>query len=184
MSISFEAVSVTPQTVKTGEQFLLSTKIKAGYTNQVPISINPDGSIYNGGLGYKNKTRVRSGGAEATSDGASCTGFILVKPNDVVRVSGWNMKATSGTGSNNSINIADADFNNLGQWAANNNYGYGNLQGTSYAKNDYMVEETTGVYKWIVPPAEYGAAYIRVSGHTGYGATGHLMIVTVNEKIE
>lgn len=183
MSISFEAVSVTPQTVKTGEQFLLSTKIKAGYTNQVPISINPDGSIYNG-TGYKNGYRIRSGGAEATSSGASCTGFIPVKPNDVVRVSGWNMKTTSGTGSNNAINIADVNFNNLGQWAANSEWGYGNLQGTSYAKNAYMVEESTGVYKWIVPPTDVGnIAYIRVSGHTGFGETGHLMIVTVNEEI-
>ncbi|MBR4419344.1 MAG: hypothetical protein IKT32_00530 [Clostridia bacterium] len=183
MSISFEAVSVTPQTVKTGESFLLSTKIKAGYTNLVPTSIGTDKKVYNNGLGYKSGYRIRSGGAEQVKDGGSCTGFIPVKPNDVVRVSGWNIKE-SGAGACNAINISDANFNNLGQWAANNDWGYGNLQGTNYAKQAYMVEETTGVYKWVVPPAEYGAAYIRVSGFTGYGDTGYKMIVTVNEEIE
>jgi hypothetical protein len=41
------------------------------------ISTEKDGiTIYNGGLGYKNGYRVRSGGAEVTQQSAVCTGFI------------------------------------------------------------------------------------------------------------
>lgn len=59
------------------------------YTNLVYSSINADGTIYNGGLGYKEGYRIRSGGAEAEYNSV-CTGFIPVKSGDVVRLSGWD----------------------------------------------------------------------------------------------
>ena len=186
--IDLTSATVTPETLvegtiafnSAGEQIIGTLVISGGYTNQVPISINADGTIYNSGLGYKNGYRVRSGGAEAASNGATCTGFIPVKPSDIIRLKGWDMKVNNTA---NSINIYDSSFTNLGQWAANSAYGYGTLAGTDYAKNDYMVEETTGVYKWVVPPTDVGnIAYIRVSGNTG--GIGANMIVTVNEEIK
>ena len=46
---------------------------KGGHTNLVPLSTEADGvTIYNGGLGYKNGYRIRSGGAEGATGVGSC----------------------------------------------------------------------------------------------------------------
>lgn len=68
------------------------------------------------------------------------------------------------------------------QIAGNNVSGYGifltNSELVSY-RWDSVIEETDGVYKWIVPP-NVGISYIRVTGRTTDGST---LIVTVNEEI-
>ncbi len=158
---------------------------RSGYTNRVPLSIDIDGSIYNGGLGYKNGYRIRSGGAEGAEETAAHTGFIPVSAGDEVRVSGWDFSVSQ---SANAINVFDASFTNLGQLVANfQNGGYG-IFAVSGAYIDYswksVIEESAGVWKWIVPPASSGAAYIRVSSYMQLGGDGSKMIVTVNEEIE
>ena len=186
--IDLTSSTVTPETLvegtiafnSAGEQIVGTLVISGGYTNQVPISINADGTIYNG-IGYKNGYRIRSGGEEQAFGGASCTGYIKVKPNDVIRISGFNIKNSSYTA--NVINISDSEFVNLGQWSANYAGGYGNLAGTAYAKAEAMIEEGNGVYKWVIPPADFcETAYIRVSGVTN--GDGSVMIVTVNVEIK
>lgn len=155
---------------------------KKGPTNRVPLSINADGSIYNG-TGYKNGYRVRSGGLEAAESVSACTGFIKVSPGDVVRFSGapW----FEGTSSSNALNAADASFTNIGQFTMGQNARYGIFESAykSYAASS-IVEEKTGVWRWVVPPAASGVAYIRISasGITN-GAPGAKMIVTINEEI-
>lgn len=154
---------------------------KSGYKNWVPYSTESDGvTIYNGGLGYKNDYRVRSGGAETAASQASCTGFIPVQPNDVIRISGCEFSEAK---TQNAINISDSSFTNLGQMAMNNSFGYGSLEGTTYGSSSSVVEETTGVYKWLVPPESYGVAYIRVTGYFSGGSDGASLIVTVNEEL-
>lgn len=56
------------------------------YTNQIPISTDKDGNIYNG-TGYNNRNRINSSGAVVayTNYPCSVTGFIPVKQGDVVR---------------------------------------------------------------------------------------------------
>ena len=154
---------------------------KSGPKNWVKHSINADGTIYNNGLGYKNGYRVRSGGAEAAASEASCIGFIPVKGGDIVRLSGWDFSLAS---AENSINAANSAFSNIGQFTTQPaNYGIFNSESGDY--NAYgvssVVEEKTGVWRWIVPPAASGVAYIRVTGHTN--GDGSNMIVTVNEEI-
>lgn len=154
-----------------------------GYVNQVPISKDANGNIYNG-VGYKNGYRVRSGGAEATSTNTSCTGFIPVKAGDVVRVSGWDWFA--GTSSQQALNVADSNFTNLGQFTMGQNARYGIFESTykNYTASS-IVEEKDGLWKWVVPPAESGIAYIRITGYDGTnGISGSQMIVTINEEIE
>lgn len=56
------------------------------YTNQLPISTDTDGNIYNG-TGYKVGYRFNSSGGESAIDGYALTGFIPAKANDVVRMS-------------------------------------------------------------------------------------------------
>lgn len=151
------------------------------YINWVFRSIETDGTIYNDGLGYKNGYRIRSSGAEGTLADAACTGYIPVNGGGAVRISGCDF-LTSGTG--NAINASDATFTNLGQIVSNYpSAGYGIFaNGGAYQSYcfDTIVEESSGVYKWIVPPSESGIAYIRVTGLTADGST---LIVTVNEEI-
>lgn len=149
------------------------------YTNQVPYSINADGTIYNNGLGYKNGYRVRSGGAEGTQTISCCTGFIRVNSGDVVRITGANYNWTKVS---EAINASDVSFTNLGQIVGNSTgYGIFSSGGAyySYSKQS-IVEESTGVWLWVVPPAESGVRYIRVTAPTDDGST---LTVTINEEI-
>lgn len=157
---------------------------KGGYKNWVPFSTESDGkTIYNGGLGYKNGYRVRSGGAETAHNNAACTGFIPVKGGDVVRISGWTRYTDSGNAAN-AINAANSSFTNIGQ-VSNGNYGIF-ASGGGYAAYDKSTIEdgANGISKWVVPPSASGVAYIRVSAYNPYdGAPGEKLIVTINEEI-
>lgn len=156
-------------------------ELPATYKNWVKYSTESDGAtIYNGGLGYKTGYRIRSGGAE-TGSNASCTitGFIPVKGGDTIRVAGadFSIQTTS-----NAINVSDSSFTNLGQIVSNMpSSGYG-IFASTYASYSFssIVEESEGVYKWIVPPSDSGIAYIRVTGEV---ADISQFIITVNEEI-
>lgn len=153
---------------------------KSGYKNWVTCSTESDGvTIYNGGLGYKNGYRIRSGGAEGAMTTGSCTGFIPVKGGDVIRLSGWDFSVST---TNNAINVSNAAFANIGQLTAQPAR-YGIFFDGSYNAYDYssVVQEKTGVWKWVVPPSASGVAYIRVSGYTV--GDGSKMIVTINEAL-
>lgn len=151
------------------------------YTNMVKKSTESDGkTIYNGGLGYKNGYRVRSGGTEAEAGWGACTGFIPVKGGDVVRLSGWDF---SHSVNENAINVSNSNFANIGQFTMSHaNYGIFTSGYEAYSYSS-VVQEKPGVWKWVVPPAASGVSFIRVTGYkgdTGYGAD---MIVTINEEI-
>ena len=163
--------------------FINGTQVwKSGYKNWVKYSTEADGkTIYNGGLGYKNDYRVRSGGAEVVATSCACTGFMPVKSGDVVRVSGVEFNVVT---NGNAINASDSSFNNLGQLVANfPSGGYGIFaSGETYFPYSWksIVEEKTGVWRWVVPPADSGVAYIRLSAQVLDGSS---MIVTINEEI-
>lgn len=150
---------------------------KSGYKNWVKYSTEADGvAIYNGGLGYKSETRVRSGGAEAAQGNSSCTGFIPVKPLSVVRVSGCLASTTTTT----AINVSDSTFTNLGQMVGNAGDGYGIMQeAANKTYNIGSVVQKDNYWEWVVPPDDR-IAYIRVTGETSDGSK---LIVTVNEEI-
>ena len=150
---------------------------KGGYTNLVPLSTEADGkTIYNNGLGYKNRYRVRSSGAEAASNTSACVGFIKATAGDIVRLSGYDVKNTAGA--QNAINVYDGNRTNLGQIVGNNTISYGCFNGTGINWDD-VIAEGNGVYYWVIPSG-YGIEYIRVTGYTNDGSK---MIVTVNEEI-
>lgn len=150
--------------------------------NWARFSTEADGvTIYNGGIGYKDGYRVRSGGAEGTTDRGSCTGFIPLKAGDTVRLSGYNALYNDAT---NAINVFNASKENIGQAAANvpsNGYGiFGN--GNAYDSYGWasVTQNPTGVYVWVAPP-HADIAFMRVSGYTL--ADGSKMIITVNQEI-
>ena len=153
------------------------------YKNWVKYSTESDGvTIYNGGLGYKDGYRVRSGGAEVGAGDAFCTGFIPVKGGDAIYLSGWNFSHASAA---NAINVSDSNRNNIGQFTMQPaSYGILNAYDGAYKEYSFssVVEVGTGVWKWVVPPSDSGVAYIRITGYQ-VDKTGADMIVTINEEI-
>ena len=151
--------------------------------NWARFSTEADGvTIYNGGIGYKDGYRVRSGGAEGTTDRGSCTGFIPLKAGDTVRLSGYNAIYNDAA---NAINVFNASKENIGQAAANvPSNGYGIFSnGAAYSSYGWasITQNPTGVYVWVVPP-HADIAFMRVSGYTL--ADGSKMIITVNQEID
>jgi hypothetical protein len=155
------------------------------YTNLVPTSVDTSGTVFNG-TGYQNNARINSSGVISTSNAVNttATGFIKVKGGDVVRIKGGNfMDSTNGSNAN-SIGVYDSSKNHLGTATAGGS-AYG-IFGNTYAayKFSSVVEETTGVYKWVVPPIASGVEWIRLSCYgMNYTALGANLIVTVNEEI-
>lgn len=153
---------------------------KGGYKNWVRYSINADGTIYNNGLGYKPGYRVRSGGAEDVANGV-CTGFIPVKSGQVVRISGCKFSVTR---KENSINVADSAYSNIGQFTMQPaHYGVISNNIPEYGAAS-VVEEVAGVWKWVVPPIGE-IAFIRVTGlaEADHEAVGAALIVTIDEEV-
>lgn len=80
----------------------------ATYTNQIPISLADDGSVYNG-KGYKENTRYSaSSKAESATDGAYTTGWIPVKGNEVVYLKNVSLSSSGASNANNVV-FASAD---------------------------------------------------------------------------
>lgn len=60
--------------------------VVVAYTNQIPLSINSDGTLYNDGQGWKTGYRLNSTGSEKEQANMEITGYIPVKYNDVIRM--------------------------------------------------------------------------------------------------
>ena len=154
--------------------------------NWVKYSTEADGTtIYNGGLGYKNGYRVSSEGFEKESYGTAHTGFIPVKAGDIIRISGMNFEHNEGHGS--ALNVFDSNFKNIGQFSMTSGE-YGIFLQSAYRaySRASVVQERTGVWRWIVPPTESGVSYIRISCNMydkSKPADGSLLVITINEKI-
>lgn len=185
--IDLTSSTVTPETLaegviafnSAGEQITGTYVISGGYTNQVPISINADGTIYNV-IGYKTGYRVRSGGAEAAQVNSICTGFIPFKLGDTLRIK----PALGNTSTTSCINFSDGSFTNLGQ--SNQSGSAGVQYGICSGNGQYFVPTIIdGVSVLTLDPSAPSASeikYIRVT-HDASITTGAAMIITVNEEI-
>jgi hypothetical protein len=58
---------------------------EVNYTNVLKTAIDTDGSLYNGGKGYKDGCMVKTDGTEAQTTGIDATGYISAKAGDVIR---------------------------------------------------------------------------------------------------
>lgn len=107
------------------------------YTNQIPISINADGTPFvgtNGEKGYKTNTRISlSGGGEKANTGSESTGFIPVTADSTIYIKDIEVLSTDTT--HGAVGY-DANFNKLGTSANGANihamfvtYGSGNVNG-------------------------------------------------------
>lgn len=146
---------------------------KGGYTNRVPLSIDTDGSIYNG-VGYLNGYRLSSSGAIKERVGSTVSGYIPVSGGDVVRIAG--VKWLNTDTSLNYVCGYDADFAHIGAvYSMNGGQGYGTTIWTS-------IEDLGGMNVAITLRQLSNLAYIRVSSATDT-QDGADMIVTVNEPL-
>lgn len=174
------------------------------YVNQIPISTDTDGSIYNG-VGYKEKTRGNSSGAPADLDNpdasnpAFFTGFIPCKQGDRIRLKNCYIYATgddvtatyggapfglrSGLYDSSKAKIAVESWGNLcGHSTANMQDKFSDY--TRVTENGAPATGTDGrIYEFTVAYA--GAAYIRLvlAADRDNGYTPGDAIVTVNEEI-
>lgn len=147
-----------------------------GYTNQLPIAIDTDGSIYNG-KGFIDDTRLNSSGATESATGASTTGFISVSENAVVRLKNVGIATTDST--TDYIHLYDENFTYLIGCKTNQ------LSGSTHWINTVVTDETTGYITSFTLSGGYGAwdsvKYMRLSTRVKLDDTA---IITVNEKIE
>ena len=148
--------------------------------NQVPISTDTNGTIYNG-TGYKDNARLSSsGGVSGTAqNGSVVTGFIPVGVKDVIRIKGatWVQHSNSAEG-HYYINFYKADKTFIE-----------GLSAAAYAANNtpmsVVYDDATGVTTFdITENSAFGAttkdaAYFRINAK-GSGAD---LIVTVNQEI-
>lgn len=93
----------------------------AGYINQIPISTDANGNIYNG-IGYKSGYRLNSSGVDSAMAGCYVTGFIPVDLGDEVYFENVTYQAgvTSGVASGNQrISFYDSNKSYINQLDAN-----------------------------------------------------------------
>ena len=77
----------------------LTTVADVGFTNMLRIATDANGNPYNGGLGYKENTRIsNSDYSEKTATGWDCTGFFPIARGDVVRLYNMEYYDLQGTG--------------------------------------------------------------------------------------
>lgn len=139
------------------------------YTNQIPISTDTDGNVFNG-TGYKTGYHLTSSGTLEEWSGIEVTGFIPCANGDVVRLSGVSMSKTDAdAGSVDRICFYDSskavlrtmnvNTYSIGSWSASYDSS-GNLTAfTNYAA---------------------GSAYIRISAREIDADS----VITVNEEIK
>ncbi len=154
------------------------------YINRVPLSIDTDGSVFNG-TGYMEKYRLSSSGVAKGLSGSYVTGYIPAKAGDVVRVYGCDWATINHA--MNYICAYDADFNFVG--------GYATLAGSAFALTKYgtaisaahSADENLNLTMTLANVSNI--AYIRISSAGNDSSTTVItydindMIVTVNEEV-
>lgn len=190
MSLDFSKFkSLTIAGVQLKQLFINGVQVWKSFTNQVPISTDTDGSIFNG-VGYKENVRLSSSGGISSSaqNGSVTTGFIPFPNGDktVIRMKGvvW-LNAHEIQNGHYYILFYDEKKSILTQ-----GYYFTSASGSSFAHVVTVTRDANGI-ETVVFNEDYGttnswlqavrnqAKYVRI---TAYGK-GADMIVTINEEI-
>lgn len=155
------------------------------YTNLVPLSTEADGTPYNGGKGYKDGYRIRSGGAEATQGGTTITGYIPYRKGDKLYI----YPKFVGGNTWNTVNFYNDAFACLGQVTDSGSYyGFCNRTFKTKVVNGVSVLDISAV---TVSGIE-NVAYVRIGNMIDDKTwaeggssikSGSEMIITKNEEI-
>ena len=156
--------------VELKELFINGIQVWKGvsYTNQIPISTDASGNIFNG-TGYMDGYRLTNEWAGKAAEGYTVTGLMPCKGNDTIRIKGVEWPQSDAVGCY--VSLYDASKNLLVRVRANNT--------TTWLTPNY--DGSTSVITMCLSGNEYASqmAYVRFSC-LGSGAN---MIVTVNEEI-
>ena len=168
------------------------------YTNQIPISLGEDGTVFDG-VGYRLKSRINSSGAVAdlqdmnATKPAFLTGLIPVKAGDVIRLKNcfFDTRGATGAGEDGGKSLYGiATWNGrIGYYTAS--YVYGNADTwTSASVNSVFITDAvldnTGYCRMFTMSDKFtssGYSYIRLGLVLEDGCTIDDAIVTKNEEI-
>lgn len=160
---------------------------KITFTNQVPISTDTDGSIFNG-IGYKDNVRLSSSGGISGSAQANSvtTGFIPFPTGDktVICMKGveW-LNTTSNYGGHYYINLYDENKKFLNYFSSEMQSTWVHIiTGTRDANGveTFRFNQEYGTSNVLLQHIRNKAKFIRI---TAYGK-GEDFVVTINEEIE
>lgn len=173
VGIDIDLVNAYRAAMSTGTPETLSYKRwDVSYTNQIPISTDTDGSVYNK-VGYKTGYKLSSSGGLESWSGVEVTGFIPVSVGDVIRLSGiTNPSNSANAGSVNRfafyksdksfITVINSKTNSIGWW-------------------DCTYDDDNNPIKFTVKSDKAPAvAYMRVSAEEINSES----VITVNEEIK
>lgn len=159
---------------------------KIEFTNQVPISTDTDGSIYNG-TGYKDNTRLSSSGGVSGSaqNGSVTTGFMPFPTGDktVIRMQGieW-LNTTKNYGGHYYINFYDSSKKFVNYISSQAFADYAHVMTGARDENEvetFSFNQEYGTTNMFLQDVRNKAKFIRI---TAYGK-GKDFIVTINEEI-
>ena len=167
----------------TGNVVITVTAIKqVSYTNLVRTSIDNTGAVYNSGKGYKDNTRISSGGGEAELSGFAASGFIKLPATGqayTLRLGGegiaWDVYGCQLCLYDSSFTMLDTSMNYNQFNALNTNFGtWDTTEANSVFALTFDNTNSSACVQFTT------AAYMRISAK----GTGENMIVTINQKIE
>jgi hypothetical protein len=148
------------------------------YTNWAKKAIAADGTIYNGGMGYKENIRINSSDAETTATGWDTTGFIPCKIGNTIRFkncSVFDLTGANGTTSRMAFRFYDSDF---GYITVSSSYKPDSPPSAAWSP----VYGDNGDIIQVTIPTSYKAstAYVRIT----LDDINENSIITVNEEID
>ena len=148
---------------------------KVNYTNQIPISTDASGAVYNAPYGYKTGLYLNKGN-ETSHSKTGVTGFIPCKGNakSTIYFKNVGFNANSSTYNYERVSIYDSNKNYLTQFkASNTGNAYQPVLDNGELVSFQIRATTAGV-------STTGDLFIRVSGST----IGENSIITVDQPIE
>ena len=151
----------------------VATKI-VSYTNQVPISTDADGNVYNG-TGYKDGYRINSSGAEAELSGFTATGFIPFTKGQTIRIGGEGITYAE-------YGCMLMFYDAAKTYISDSGIAYDKVGNTTYGT---WTTEETSVF-CLDPLDAYPNTLSGINGYIRISAkgSGANLIVTLDEKIE
>ena len=146
----------------TGPIEIIATSTTATRTNQLTLAMAADGTLYNGGTGYKSGYRLNSNGEEVTQSGAYVTGFIPVTKGQTIEFEDMQVAGSSSVTNQSYCYIAIYDSSKT---KIVSNYSK-DLAATSgdnpVVVNNYLTALTLN--RWLSSSTDItGTAYFRVS---------------------
>lgn len=179
----------------TGNIAITAVAVKhTSYTNLVPTSLAPDGTVFNNGLGYKNGVRMSSSGPSSDSNSANAvsTGFMA-----------YAIPATGLPGTIYIKGVTLQDVSNQRLYFSKDRQSYirlyleGNYTTGANALSTYYTVETLGTQYYRLTPKPSGDSSVLAKQSVGGDATttaqymrwsfvgtGENLVVTVNQEID